>query len=65
VGSHPPLCFEPKGSHFADIAEVRQELLAALDSISIEDFRHCFQQWERRWDRCIQSLVGRVLWKGL
>jgi len=23
--------------------------------ISAEDFRQCFQQWERHWDRCIQS----------
>jgi hypothetical protein len=31
-------------------------LLAALESIPIEDFRKCFQQWERHWDHCIQSL---------
>ena len=31
------------------------ELLAALDSISTEDFRQCFQHWERCWDCCIQS----------
>jgi len=30
----------------------------ALDSISFEDFKQCFQQWEWRWDRCIQSQVG-------
>ena len=29
--------------------------LAALDSISVEDFRQCFQHWERCWDCCIQS----------
>jgi hypothetical protein len=33
---------------FADIAEVHRESLAALDSIFFEDFRQCFQQWERR-----------------
>jgi hypothetical protein len=31
------------------------ESLAALDSISVEDFRQCFQHWERCWDCCIQS----------
>ena len=36
----------------ADIAEVQQESLAALDSTTIEHFRQCFQQW----DRCCQSL---------
>jgi len=45
--------FSQKRRHFADIAEVQQELLAALDNISIEDFRQCFQQWH--WDRCTQS----------
>jgi hypothetical protein len=40
------------GRHFVGIAEVQRELLAALDSISIEDFRQCFQQWEQH---CIQS----------
>jgi hypothetical protein len=45
---------ELKGS-FADVAEVQQESLAAFDSIPVEDFRKCFQQWQRRWDRCIQS----------
>jgi hypothetical protein len=41
--------FEREAS--ADIA-VQQESLAALDSITIEHFRQCFQQW----DRCCQSL---------
>ena len=41
--------------HFADVAEVQRELLAALDSISIEDLRHCFQQWKLCWDHRIQS----------
>jgi len=43
-----------KGRQFAG-AEVQQESLTALDSISIEDFRQCFQQREQLWDRCIQS----------
>jgi hypothetical protein len=31
-----------KGRQSADIAEVQRELLAAHESISIEDFRQCF-----------------------
>jgi hypothetical protein len=38
-------------------------LLAALDSISVEDSRQCFQQWEQYWDCCIQSQGGAL--KGL
>jgi hypothetical protein len=44
-----------KGRRFADIAEIQWESLVALDSFSMEDFRQCFQQWEWRWDQCIQS----------
>ena len=44
-----------KGRRSADFAEVQRESLVAIDSIFVEDFRQCFQQSERRWDRCIQS----------
>jgi hypothetical protein len=44
-----------KGRRFANIAETQQASLVALDSISVEDFRQCFQQWEHCRDRCIQS----------
>jgi hypothetical protein len=46
---------ELKVRHFVDVAEVQRESLAALDSISIEGFRQCFQQWELHWGHCIQS----------
>jgi hypothetical protein len=44
-----------KGRCFTDVTEVQRELLAALNSISVEDFRQFFQKWEQCWDRCIQS----------
>ena len=47
-----------KGRHFADVAEVQQESLAARDSISVQDFRQCFRQWEQCWDRCGRSKGG-------
>jgi len=40
---------------FSDVVEVQRELLVALDRISVEDFRQCFQQCERRWYRYTQS----------
>jgi hypothetical protein len=43
-----------KGWRFANVAEVQRGSLPAFDSISV-DFRQCFQQWQQRWDRCIQS----------
>jgi len=43
-GGRPPFFFLPKGGHFADVAEVQRESLAALDSIFVEDVRQCFQK---------------------
>ena len=74
---HPPLLARPrssrlffvprmnqnlKGRCLLDIAEVQEELLAALHNISVKDCRHCFQQWVRRWDRCIQSQGDYFEW---
>jgi len=44
-----------KGRQFADIAKVQRESMVALDRISVEVFRQCFQHWEQCWDWCIQS----------
>jgi hypothetical protein len=39
---------DSKGRRFADAAEVQQESLVTRDSISIENFRQCFQQWKQQ-----------------
>jgi hypothetical protein len=36
-------------------APLPTEMLSRAASISVEDFRQCFQHWERCWDCCIQS----------
>jgi hypothetical protein len=52
---YPRMKQDLKGRHFADVAEVQWESLAALDNIPIDSLRHCFQEWEQRWDHCIHS----------
>ena len=42
-----------------------RESLAAFYSISVEDFRQCFQQFQRRCDSCIQSQRDGLLWRGI
>jgi hypothetical protein len=42
-----------KPRSLADVAEVQRELMVALNSISTEDLRQCFQQWKWLWDHCI------------
>jgi len=44
-----------KGKHFADVSEVKKKTLEVLNKISTEEFQKCFQQWGKRWYKCIES----------
>ena len=43
-----------KGKHFADVSKVKKNTLEVLN-ISNEEFQKCFQQWEKRWYKHIES----------
>jgi hypothetical protein len=45
----------PKGKRFSDVDEVKENTLTALKSIPCQEFRNCFQQWKKRWDKCVDS----------
>jgi len=40
---------------FADVSEIKKKTLEVLNNISTEEFQKCFQQWGKRWYKCIQS----------
>jgi hypothetical protein len=44
-----------KGKGFADVSEVKKKTLEVLNNISTEEFQKCFQQWEKRLYKCIES----------
>jgi hypothetical protein len=44
-----------KGKRFSDVDEVNENTLTALKSIPCQEFQTCFQQWKKRWERCIDS----------
>jgi len=44
-----------KGKRFVDVSEVIKKTLEVLNNISTEGFQKCFQQWEKRWYKCIES----------
>jgi len=44
-----------KGKRFADVSKVKKKALEVLNNISTEEFEKCFQQWEKRWHKCIES----------
>jgi len=35
------------------VEEVKTASQRALDNIKLEEFQACFQQWEKRLDKCI------------
>ena len=37
-----------KGKCFADVKEVKQKLAKALKGININEFKNCFEQWEKK-----------------
>ena len=43
-----------KGKRFQNV-EVREKSTEALKAITLQDFQNYFEQWKRRWDKCIDS----------
>jgi hypothetical protein len=44
-----------KGRRFQNVTEIQEQSLAALNAIPKSQFQRCFQQWQKRWTRCINS----------
>ncbi|PNF23469.1 Mariner Mos1 transposase [Cryptotermes secundus] len=44
-----------KGKRFRDVDEVKENTLKALNSIQPQEFQHCFEQWQKHWDKCINA----------
>ena len=51
----PRMKGQMKGKRFADVSEVKKKTVDVLKNISTEEFQKCFQQWEKRWCKCIES----------
>ena len=47
VCSFPRMKKVLKGKYFADVEEVKQKTLEALKGIKIDEFKTCFEQWEK------------------
>jgi len=50
----PKLKTHPKGHHFGTVENVQAAATRALNNISSEDFLHCYEEWQQRWNRCIR-----------
>ena len=51
----PKLKTHLKGHHFGTVENVQAAATRALNNISSEDFRHCYEEWQQRRNRCIRS----------
>ena len=51
----PKLKTHLKGHHFGTVENVQAAATRALNNISSEDFLHCYEEWQQRWNRCIRS----------
>ena len=44
-----------RGHRFESIEEIKEKLLLELKAISESDFSNCFEEWKKRWQKCIVS----------
>jgi hypothetical protein len=44
-----------RGEHFVDAETIKRETTKFLKELTKEDMQHCFQEWEKRWTKCILS----------
>ena len=51
----PRMKCQMKGKCFAGVSKMKKKTLEVLNNISTEEFQKCFQQWEIRWYKCIES----------
>jgi len=44
-----------KGHHFGTIENIQQTVTDELNTLTENDFRYCYDQWKKRWNRCVNS----------
>jgi hypothetical protein len=44
-----------KGRQFDGLEKIQRESQNVLGRLREQDFQDAFQQWQRRWDRCVAA----------
>ena len=44
-----------KGHHFQTTEDVHKAVTRVLEDIPEEEFQKCYQQWQKRWSKCVQA----------
>jgi hypothetical protein len=58
----PKLKATLKGRHFQTIEEIQENSIRELRAITGSAFQEAFQQWKKRWERCIVSKGDYFEW---
>jgi hypothetical protein len=51
----PKLKTHLKGHHFETVENLQVAATRALNNISSENFQHCYEEWQQRWNCCMRS----------
>ena len=51
----PKMKLKLKGRRFGTISEIQDESQRVLNQLTTEDFQTAFQEWQKRWTRCIDA----------
>jgi hypothetical protein len=51
----PKMKLQLRGRRFDRVKEIQQESQYVLGMLQKQDFQHVFQQWQRRWNRCVAA----------
>jgi histone-lysine N-methyltransferase SETMAR len=51
----PNLKLQLKGRRFGSVEDIQRKWQNVLGTLRQQDFHHAFQQWQRRWDRCVAA----------
>ena len=44
-----------KGHHFGTMENIQKIVTDELHTLTENDFRYCYDQWKKRWNRCVTS----------
>lgn len=44
-----------KGTHFQTVDDVKMKTAELLKGLTENDWQHCFQEWQRRMQQCIDA----------
>ena len=51
----PKIKIQLKGTHFLTVEEVQRKTTELMNSVSQDDFQHCFEMWKQRMQLCVNS----------